>query len=329
VILRRTRKKKAAATFFFGSVEHRLAASEFIIRSSASPQKMRKVFSKEALCSILTRDRLLRFGFFFIVLAVVFWGKNNLSDEARDDVTGLIIDRGFEATQAISDLMLRSKAWISFFEISSSWCIDILFLTMFGTWIWNGESFRLLVTYILFYGVRAFLQAVSVLPYPQGIIWIFPVAPSLVVPFGITSDFFPSGHVGFCIIAAAEFFKKKWYVLMVLAWIIAIYETIVMISARNHYTIDLVSGAIMAHYFHGWATILCSGFGKICIDRIVGPYLLYNWGRNPLNPECYQLPITARPDMSSPRATGPDDVVAQSSTEMKPVRVTSAPVNVV
>ncbi len=286
-----------------------------------------KIFTKAAWLNFLTRDRLMRFGLFFIVLAIVFWGKNNLSDEAHDDLNGTIIDRGFELTQPINDLMIRSKAWISFFEISSSWCIDIIFLTMFGTWIYKGDSFRLVVTYVLFYGIRAVLQAVSVLPYPTGIIWIFPVAPSLVVPFGITSDFFPSGHVGFCIIAAAEFFKKKWYVFMVLAWIVAIYETIVMISARNHYTIDLVCGAIMAHYFHGWATVLCAGFGKLCIDRVVGPYFLHDWARNPLNPDCYQLPTTARPDMSSPRAIGPDDVIASGnqvrsseSVEMETVR---------
>jgi hypothetical protein len=265
---------------------------------------------------------MLRFGLFFIVLAIVFWGKNNLSDEAHDDLTGTIIDRGFDLTKPINDLMIESKAWMSFFEISSSWCIDIIFLVMFGSWVYNGDSFRLVVTYILFYGVRAGLQAVSVLPYPSGIIWIFPVAPSLVVPFGITSDFFPSGHVGFCIIAAAEFFKKKWYVPMVITWLVAIYETIVMISARNHYTIDLISGAFMAHYFHGWAAVLCAGFGKVCLDRIVGPYLLHDWGRNPLNPDRYQLPTTASPGMSSPRATEPDGVMTApvgsgTGTEMK------------
>ena len=261
-----------------------------------------------------TKDRILRFGLFFVVLAIVFWGKNNLSDEARNDVNGAIIDRGFELTQPINDLMLRSNAWMNFFAISSSWLIDILFLTMFGTWIYNGDSFRLIVAYVLFYGVRAVMQAICVLPYPNGMIWIFPVAPSLVVPFSVTSDFFYSGHVGFCIICACEFFKKKWYVAMVLAWLVAIYESIIMISDRNHYTIDIFTGVISAHYFHGWAVSLCTGFGKICIDRVVGPYMLHDWGRNPLNPARYQLPTTASPDMSSPRADGSANPAASQSS---------------
>jgi hypothetical protein len=261
-----------------------------------------RVFTIAAWKAFFTRDRSLRFGLFFVVLAIVFWGKNNLSDEGRQDLAGAIIDRGFDATEAINALMLRSKPWMSFFEISSSWCIDLLFLTMFCSWIYNGDSFRLVLAYILFYGSRAFLQYICVLPYPSGMIWIFPVAPSLVVPFGVTSDFFPSGHVGFCIIASAEFFKRRWHALMVVAWLVAIYETIVMLSARNHYTIDLFTGALMAHYAHGWGHSLCVGFGKICIDRIVGPYMLHNWARNPINPKCYQLPTHASPEMSSPRS---------------------------
>ena len=261
-----------------------------------------RFFTKKAWVSFFSRDRTLRIGLFFIVLAILFWGKNNLSDEAHDDVAGAIIDRGFGITQRINDLMLESKAWMTFFEISSSWCIDLMFLSIFIPWVYKGDSFRLILAYALFYGVRAILQSVTVLPYPSGIVWIFPVAPSLTVPFGVTSDFFPSGHVGFCMIAASEFFKRKWYAAIVFAWLVAIYETIVMMSARNHYTIDLISGAIMAHYFFGWADSFCTGWGPICIDRVVGPYLLYNWEMNSSNPNAYKLPTTASPDMSSPRA---------------------------
>jgi hypothetical protein len=250
--------------------------------------------------TFFNRDRTLRIGLFFIILAILFWGKNNLSDDAHDDVAGAIIDKGFEATQSINDLMVGSEAWMNFFQISSSWCIDLIFLGMFLPWIYNGDSFRLIMAYALYYGIRSVIQAICILPYPNGIIWIFPVAPSLTVPFGVTSDFFPSGHVGFCIIAAAEFCKRKWFVPMVLAWLVAIYETIVMMSSRNHYTIDLISGAIMAHYFYEWAHSICTGWGRICLDRVVGPYLLHNWDVNPLNPHAYVLPTTAAPDMCSP-----------------------------
>jgi len=289
-----------------------------------------KVFTWKAFHSFFSLDRCLRFGFFFIVLAVVFWGKNNLSDEARQDVSGAVIDRGFDLTAPVNELMLESKAWMMFFEISSSWCIDLIFLSLFSSWIYNGDSFRLILSYAVFYGARAILQAVCVLPYPSGMIWIYPVAPSLVVPYGVTSDFFPSGHVGFCVIAAAEFFKQGWYVGMVICWLVAIYESIIMLSARGHYTIDLVSGAVMAHYVHGWCHLWCKGWWKICIDRIVGPYLLYNWSRNPLNSESYKLPLHASPDMSSPRSLPDSNIPASAvapdtSTEGGGVELAAAP----
>jgi len=251
------------------------------------------------------RDRSLRIGVFFIVLAILFWGKNNLSDEAHNDTTGAIIDKLFNLTQPINDLMVESKAWLNFFEISSSWCIDLTFFGMFLPWVYNGDSMRLILAYALFYGIRAGLQAICVLPYPDGMIWIFPVAPSFTVPFGVTSDFMPSGHVGFCAIAAAEFWKRKWYVLVVVSWLIGIYEIIVMLSARGHYFIDLFFGAIMAHYMHGWAHVLCTGFGPFCIDRIFGPYLLYRWDINPLNTKRMDLPSIAEEPATGVPATAP------------------------
>ena len=260
------------------------------------------IFTKAGWIWFFNRDRSLRIGVFFIVLAILFWGKNNLSDEAHDDVNGAIIDHGFELTKPINELMVQSKAWLMFFEISSSWCIDLIFLGMFLPWIYKGESLRLILAYALFYGIRSIVQTICVMPYPTGMIWIFPVVPSITVPFGVTSDFFPSGHVGFCTIAAAEFAKRRWWGPMVVAWLVGVYEVIIMLSARGHYSIDLITGALMAHYFHGWAHSLCTGWGRCCIDRIVGPYLLHDWALNPLNKKAYHLPTSGRPDHSSPRS---------------------------
>ena len=258
------------------------------------------------IASFFTRDRSLRIGVFFIVLAILFWGKNNVSDEARIDSTDAIIDKLFDLTQSVNDLMNRSNAWINFFEISSSWCIDLIFFGMFLSWIYIGDSFRLILAYALFYGIRAGVQAMCVLPYPRGMIWVYPVAPSFTVPFGVTSDFMPSGHVGFCAIAAAEFYKRKWYVAMVIAWIVGVYECFVMLSARGHYSIDLFFGIIMGHYMHIWAHALCTGWWIFCIDKVVGPYLLYKWDSNPLNDQREALPtsVALPPANPAPKPSG-------------------------
>lgn len=242
----------------------------------------------------MSRDRSMRLGMFFVILAVILWGKNNLSDGARDDTSGVIIDLFFDSTVSVNALMHSSEAWMNFFQLSSSWCIDLNFLGMFVPWVINGDSFRLIIAYALFYGIRSIIQSICIMPYPNGIIWIFPMAPSLTVPFGVTSDFMPSGHVGFCVIAAAEFHKRNWHCFKYLALLIGVYEGFIMLSSRNHYSIDLFFGAIMAHYFHGWAHSFCVT-GPLFIDRIVGPYFLHNWSRNALNPKAY---ISANDDDS-------------------------------
>lgn len=227
------------------------------------------------------RDRTLRLGLFCMILALILWGKNNLADGARDDTANAIIDLMFDATVSANRLMHSSSSWMNFFQLSSSWCIDLNFLGMFLPWIHNGDSFRLIVAYGLFYGIRSIIQTVCILPYPNGIIWSFPMAPSITVPFGVTSDFMPSGHVGFCVIAAAEFHKRNWQRLKWAALMVGIYEGFVMLSSRNHYSIDLFFGAIMAHYFHGWAHSFCV-LGPV--DKIVGPYFLHNYATSPYYP---------------------------------------------
>ena len=42
--------------------------------------------------------------------------------------------------------------------------------------------------------------------FPQGYFWDYPGFPSLVIPYGRTSDFFFSGHTGFLTICCLE-----WY----------------------------------------------------------------------------------------------------------------------
>lgn len=240
---------------------------------------------KGRVVNFCTMDRAMRLSIFICVLAIIGWGKNNLSDQANNDTNEAIKDKFFEWTQSVNDMLVSSGAWMSFFQISSSWCIDLLFLSMFVPWIYKGESFRLILAYALYYGFRALVQSMCILPYPAGIIWTYSSAPSITVPYGVTSDFMPSGHVGFCAIGAAEFFKRRWYIAVILAWFVGLYECFVMLSTRGHYSIDLFLGAVMAHYMHSWAHVLCNGefYSKICIDKIVGQYMLFQWESNKLN----------------------------------------------
>ena len=83
---------------------------------------------------------------------------------------------------------------------------------------------------------------------PDGYIWRNPGFPSLMVPTGKTTDFFYSGHVGYCLIATLEFHKLKWCFMKWFCFSAIILESFTMIVLRGHYTIDLIAGLIIAHW---------------------------------------------------------------------------------
>ena len=84
--------------------------------------------------------------------------------------------------------------------------------------------------------------------YPDGYLWYDPGFPSLTVSYLKTNDFFFSGHVGLPVLASLEFSVNNKKFLMIFAIMTAIIEFITMVFTRGHYIIDLICGAIIAHY---------------------------------------------------------------------------------
>ena len=79
---------------------------------------------------------------------------------------------------------------------------------------------------LAFYLTRAMLLVFCLLiqnsyklPYPEGIYWADQGVPSLGVPYGITRDFFYSGHTGFMVFSvglwSATRFKMMKYFMVV------------------------------------------------------------------------------------------------------------------
>lgn len=76
--------------------------------------------------------------------------------------------------------------------------------------------------------------------YPPGIYWDDPGFPSLIVPYGDTTDFFYSGHVGFLNIAALEWYKQKIYKMTYLTVFVMFYTIFVLLIFRAHYSIGKI-----------------------------------------------------------------------------------------
>lgn len=66
---------------------------------------------------------------------------------------------------------------------------------------------NLLITFGFFYGFRAVIQANFKFRFPKVYFWPEPPIPSLLVPYGETSDFYFSGHCGFMTIILCEIYR--------------------------------------------------------------------------------------------------------------------------
>ena len=86
--------------------------------------------------------------------------------------------------------------------------------------------------------------------------------PSALVTYGVTTDFFFSGHTGLAVLGAVELGRvggRRW--LYVGFAIIALEVTTVLVL-RAHYTMDVFTGAVAARY----ASILAARVSPWC-DR--------------------------------------------------------------
>lgn len=84
--------------------------------------------------------------------------------------------------------------------------------------------------------------------YPEGFIWEYPGFPSIMVSYLKTNDFFYSGHVGLPVLLMCEFYILKYYYMFGFCIATFFIEFFTMLATRGHYTIDLITGAIFAHY---------------------------------------------------------------------------------
>lgn len=164
-----------------------------------------------------------------------------------------------EHVKGIKDLVLISTAPLNdYFRedvsrrnallISCSTMLDLLMIIAFYRWIRYATTWRLFITMGIFYGLRAIIQKLWYVEFPQGYDWGFPGFMSVFVPYGETADFFYSGHAGCCMIQFLEFWSVGWFWMSLYALLTMFAQIFLMIALRSHYTMDLFGGIVIAHY---------------------------------------------------------------------------------
>ena len=137
--------------------------------------------------------------------------------------------------------------------IVSSGLIDALGIFLLARWIF-GKSVRPFLGLVILLGLRQIMQAICALPVPPHAVWHYPGVPSLLVTYGVTTDYFFSGHTAIAVFGATEMSRvgKRW--LTVLGVAIVVFEVASVLILRAHYTMDVFTGIIAAL----WVAEICN-----------------------------------------------------------------------
>ena len=182
----------------------------------------------------------VRFILFVTCLSFLFLGRSTIPDHDVKQID----DRLMDLFDGINEYIRQNQTLQDAMLIICSLFMDIMFFSTGFYWVFKGKSSRLVVTTLSFYLLRIAVQHMWYSPYPTHYVWNDPGFPSLVVPYGRTSDFYFSGHMGIVTICASEWFKYKKYWVSALIALGGVYTTFIMLAYQAHYSIDIFTGII-------------------------------------------------------------------------------------
>jgi hypothetical protein len=185
----------------------------------------------------------LRAAFVAAGLGAWFWtqsliGHREFSGSGVGDVlhqwTAGLHDAFRAHPQAANTLLIISSAVIDVVGVS------LLAATLFG------RTVRPFLGLLMLFALRQLCQMLCALPAPPGMIWHNTGVPTLLVTYGVSTDFFFSGHTGLAVLAAVELARtgRKW--LTALGVSIVLFEALTVLVLRAHYTMDVYAGAVTA-----------------------------------------------------------------------------------
>jgi len=180
------------------------------------------------------------------VIGFLVMGRLSVPDDNIIGVEDKVIDLFKFANDFINEP--GHEGYRRAFQIACSLLVDLCFIITFAFWVFKGTSCRLPLTLAIFYVVRAALQKIWFVPYPEGYYWYDPGFPSLVVPYGKGSDFFYSGHSGFLVICAKELHKGKHSRFRNFAIFSLIFTMLTLLVYRIHYFVDIFAGVFFADW---------------------------------------------------------------------------------
>lgn len=175
-----------------------------------------------------------------LFLVVWFWSQFALG--TRPPASGHLGDKLHDLTAPLNAYFAASPRAANALLILSSGLIDAFALFLVGSWLFAARL-RPFLGLLLLMAIRQVLQVLCSLPVPDDMIWRYPGFPSLFVTYGVSSDFFFSGHTAIAVYGAAELARFRRGGLTALGVLVAVFEVVTVLVLRAHYTMDVFAGA--------------------------------------------------------------------------------------
>jgi hypothetical protein len=179
----------------------------------------------------------------------------------------LIGRRGFPEEGGIGDVLHDWSAPLhGYLEARTRVTDNVLivssaFIDLFGIFLISsaifGASLRPFVALLLLFLFRQVCQGLCALPAPKGMIWRHPGFPSLLVTYGVSADFFISGHTAIAVLGAIEAARMFPAWVGAIAVAVAFLEAATVVVLRAHYTIDVLGAIASAWCASDIAGALC------------------------------------------------------------------------
>lgn len=207
------------------------------------------------------------------ILMMFVWYFGTGSGKHMNDPNFCLDDKGHNYLDNLNHYIHENKYFRHFLEITSSFCVDTVLLNALFLWVLEGNDGFPFYMLLFFYGPRGIIQAIFTFRFPKNGIWDYPGFPSLTVPYGLTCDFYFSGHCGFTTANAYYMWKlgrKKTSIYLIC---VCCYLAFVLILTRIHYTIDIPIGIMYGF----WSCRLVMKYYKkvdLKIRDIIAPHAI-------------------------------------------------------
>ena len=176
-------------------------------------------------------------------IGVWFWTQSLIG--ARPPIGEAIGDKIHDLTFLANLYLQLHPSATNALLIASSAVIDSLGIYLLAKWVFAGDL-RPFLGLVIVLGLRQVMQSLVALPAPPNDLWHNPGFPSLLVTYGVSNDFFFSGHTSIATLGAIELWRegKQW--LKPVAIAIVFFEIATVLVLRAHYTMDVFTGGVTA-----------------------------------------------------------------------------------